>query len=675
MGSPESELLEDSLKNYLSIGIEKFLNSAGFIRKSEYPIEKRKGIPDISLYEQERGIELPATAEDYLKVYGRAVWVYSCVYAIASSGASLGFKLFKTKIVDGKKVRTQIYEGPAYDLLSKPNPRFSFYDLVEATYTYLELNGNNYWELERIKDRVVGIYPLLPHRMKIIPDRVDYLTGYIYTPNTQPVKLLPEDVIHIKYFNPLSEYYGLSPLQALEVTLITDFYAVAYNKNFFKNSSAPRGTIETDQSLSDAQYSRLKAEWESTHGGIGGAHKTALLEAGLKYKAVSLAPKEMEFIEQRKLSREEMLAAYGVPPVMVGLLEFASYANAKEQKQGFWQETMIPKLNKVKFSINNLLLPVVEKDTEMEFDLAEIRALQEDITQQATVYQGYTDRGIMKINEVREKLSLTPVPWGDTWYVPANLIPLELSKSENRDEIDWQLFVKRVIPFERSFYAAMKKYWKGQEERVILNLTSRVKKQEDVLRYVFDIDNENKLLGEALLPIYSDAIQKMASEVFKMFRLEITFNPDSKQVKALFQGLEKMRGDTNSESQMVLQKTLTEGLKAGESVQELMSRVREVYKQYSQTRAVNVARTEAIRAGNFGLFEGFSQSGVVKRKQWVSSMDNKVRDTHVIANGQAVPIEEPFIVGGVPMMYPGDPGAPAEEVCQCRCTMRGVVGV
>ena len=85
-----------------------------------------------------------------------------------------------------------------------------------------------------------------------------------------------------------------------------------------------------------------------------------------------------------------------------------------------------------------------------------------------------------------------------------------------------------------------------------------------------------------------------------------------------------------------------------------------------------ISRTETIRASNNGsyqLFKGWGAQG----KEWLTAMDGRQRDTHGAANGQTVPIDEPFSVGGYQMMHPGDGNAPAEEVCNCRCSIAPVL--
>ncbi len=85
-----------------------------------------------------------------------------------------------------------------------------------------------------------------------------------------------------------------------------------------------------------------------------------------------------------------------------------------------------------------------------------------------------------------------------------------------------------------------------------------------------------------------------------------------------------------------------------------------------------IARTETIRSSAYGsnaIYKGWG----VKRKEWLTAIDGRQRDSHGAANGQVVEVGEPFRVGGYDMEYPGDMNAPAEEVCNCRCTILPVM--
>ena len=80
-----------------------------------------------------------------------------------------------------------------------------------------------------------------------------------------------------------------------------------------------------------------------------------------------------------------------------------------------------------------------------------------------------------------------------------------------------------------------------------------------------------------------------------------------------------------------------------------------------------IARTETIKASNAITDAIYNEWGVPK-KEWIATMDDRVRDTHAQANGQVVSTNRPFEVGGEQLMYPGDPSGSPENILNCRCT-------
>lgn len=123
--------------------------------------------------------------------------------------------------------------------------------------------------------------------------------------------------------------------------------------------------------------------------------------------------------------------------------------------------------------------------------------------------------------------------------------------------------------------------------------------------------------------------------------------------------------------------TLAEGLNAGEGLEQLKARLAAVFDtdgtQLGDSRARRIAVTEATRAFNAGTLAAAQALTGPDRplvKQWLTRNDERVRPTHRNANGQIQLLDDPFDVGGTPMLYPGDPTAPANETVNCRCVMR-----
>ena len=112
------------------------------------------------------------------------------------------------------------------------------------------------------------------------------------------------------------------------------------------------------------------------------------------------------------------------------------------------------------------------------------------------------------------------------------------------------------------------------------------------------------------------------------------------------------------------------GTAAGESFDKLAARVQDVFAS-SDVRARRIARTEVISAANgaqFGYAGAVYNSGQQMTKTWLATFDRRTRETHADAHGQTVAYDQPFVVGGAELEFPGDPNGPAQEVVNCRCT-------
>ncbi len=387
--------------------------------------EKARRVREILVndFEERLGKDRPENYEDYAIAYSQVVWVYACVSTISTAIAGTPLKVYRRTANSVE----EISDSRLARLLSDVNPHISAYDLWEATASYLELSGNCYWEIERDDGgEPTAIYPMRPDHVKVVPDRSEFVKGYIYEVNGRSVSLGADEVVHFKYFNPASEYYGLGPIAAIRNAIIVDQYSVAYNKSFFKTGAHPGGVLETESSLGEEAFGRLRKQWEEGHKGTSRSHRVAVLEEGLKYKPIGLSPRDMEFLKQRKFCREEICAVFKVPPALVGIFEYANYANAEHQNRAFWQKTIIPKLRKLEEKINTSLLPMlVGADSRPDsgarwfarFDVSAIDALKENEDIKSQVQERLVRAGIMTINEVRRLENMPPVAWGDNWPI------------------------------------------------------------------------------------------------------------------------------------------------------------------------------------------------------------------------------------------------------------------
>ena len=318
----------------------------------------------------------------YAKDYQELAWVYAAAFAIATGSAIVPWNIWKGKPGESDKLE---YESEQVQLFEHPNPDMTWFDLLEATMTFLELQGDEYWEVGRNKigtSKPKAIYPLRPNRITIIPTR-DGREVDIYRFKMSPyakdkVDFKAKDVIHYLYFNPLDDWYGQSTLSAASQACRSERYTVSYNQGFFKRDATPAGYLRTDLPMKREQAEEIAKKWTRNLAGVEQSHKTVVLPSGLEYRSIGITPQDMQFLKQRQYNREEILSVFGVPPVKVGLLEHAKYDNYQLQEAAFYRDTIQPKLIKVAGKLTAFLRREWGGTFTFEFDLSQFLVADKD---------------------------------------------------------------------------------------------------------------------------------------------------------------------------------------------------------------------------------------------------------------------------------------------------------
>ena len=134
---------------------------------------------------------------------------------------------------------------------------------------------------------------------------------------------------------------------------------------------------------------------------------------------------------------------------------------------------------------------------------------------------------------------------------------------------------------------------------------------------------------------------------------------------------------TKKEFLKLIQNHIDEGTKKGLGINQIAANMRKTlpreWKRGSTWKARRIAQTEVLTASNTASFEAAGQTGYVMKKIWLTAPPGIAKTERHAAipglNEQKRGMDEPFDVGGVPMMHPGDPAGRAENVINCRCTL------
>jgi HK97 family phage portal protein len=664
------------------------------------------------------GIPQPDDIGSLAEAYSAHVWVYAAVWAIASNYAQLGYKAYQRNEDDDQF--EEIIDDPFVALLENPNPFTSGYQLRELNAMSLELTGNAYMGLE-VDGRgdPVEIWPIPSAYMLPVASKTAPIDHYIYRINGQDVRYEFNEVIHLQYMNPVSFYYGQGSLEAVKQSVMTDIYAASWNKYFFKNAARPDSVFEVDNVLGEDVKKRVLAGWKAMHQGSGNRGKTAILEGGLKLKETGWNHSDMEFTNLRKMMREEVLGAFGVPPAMVGIMEYANYANVKEQKEIFWKHTMIPKVRSIQDKITMRARQIMlEPGLHIESDVSQVEALRVDEKQRSETATAYWKMGV-PLNAIIDKFDLPfdPVEGGDESkpqvgggaFGAAGIeetpeaVPAKRGKAlpPQKDaalinEVHWKAFDAKLTPIEDRFITALKMFFRAQQRRVkdafeqhahsLLQRHGVTKaegnKPKIDVGVFFDQAKEQKRMKNVVHDYISGTYVDFAVESGKKINPAFKFNLQDPRVLAWLHEKEltvvqqvtaytmEQLSDAVVDS---IQDAVEEGIAQGETIKEIASKIDDVYQLANENRSELIARTETLSASNAGSLEGMEQAGA-EGKMWLAAQNSKAaRDWHQKMDGVVVPVSELFILEtGAKMDAPGDPAGGPEEICNCRCTIRSV---
>lgn len=325
------------------------------------------------------------TPRDYAALaregYQKNAIVYRCIRLIAEASASVPICAERAGQCDP--------DDPAVKLLRSPHPTQTAADLFEALYGYLQVSGNAYLEASFVDDKPAALYALRPDRTRVVLGRGGWPAGYEYGTG-KAARTLRRDpltgqcpVFHMRLFHPTDDTYGFSPLESAAHAVDIHNQGGVWAKALLDNSARPSGAliykgVSGSDRLTDEQFDRLKSELEGSHTGARRAGRPLLLEGGLDWKAMSLSPADMDFIEARREAAREIALAFGIPPMLLGIPGDNTYANYREAQSAFWRQTVLPLVTKTARAMELWLRPYFGESLDLRPDISVVPALAHD---------------------------------------------------------------------------------------------------------------------------------------------------------------------------------------------------------------------------------------------------------------------------------------------------------
>lgn len=610
--------------------------------------------------------------------------------------------------------KEEVTRTPLNDLLERPNPVMSWTTFLTRLVQFRAISGNALiLKVRGSGDAVLELWPVPPMFITPVADETLYsVKEYKYQNGSEEFIIPKEDIIHWQAPDPSNALWGASPIKVAAQIIDTDNQAVLWNRSSMVNRAGADGVMTTSQDLTEDQHKAIINRWKEQRSGARNAMKTMFLSGGWNYQRMSMTSQEMDFIASRKFNREEITSTFGVPLILMGIMEGATFANYKEARLSFWEDTATPLLDDFIDLLNHSLVNEFDSTYWIEANYMSVPALKErqlGYVETALKYQEY-GHSMNKIDDVLG-LGFGDVPNGDLSYVRSNLIPVDMvmqeapavEDDETVEDLDAQIEdslarLRDTLPSKKLKSGAMSDeqkelYWKGIElKRTPFDSTFKadVAKQfikegkivSDLMKSKGKSAAKNYIKGKTNRKEWLDIYTRNYKRIIARFGQEaeeqlkgispnetkaepFNFDPYDVLVTEFIQeaGAQKVTNILDT-TRSKIAKTIESGIAGDFTTDDIAKNLAKNYQQMSIRRAFVIARTEVAAASNFSLYAAGKQAPFKVRKTWVNSKDDRVRKAHQFTS--TVDMDEKF---GNGLEYPGDPSGAAREVIQCRCTI------
>ena len=595
-------------------------------------------------------------------------WVFAANDIISETCAGVDLKLYRKSI---KGERVEVDKHDILDLLDNPNGALTGQQLKQLHFTYMNLVGESY--LLKVNTD--------PASTKKLPDAIHILPAQQVDVEIKPV--LSESVVRfsnntytfeqvLRDINPdpRNPYKGRSVVSAAAATIDTDEQSKKWNRKLFANSARPSAVIEVPENMENEAYKRFKSQFTSQYTGTDNAGKPIIIEGGATIKPMMFNQRELDYLNSRKFSKDEILAMFKVSPAMLGMTENVNRSNMEAAEYNFAKYVVEPRLRQYVNMLNTRLVKPYDPTLELDYE----NTVPADKTHDLAVMEKATDKW-MTIDEVRAENGLAPLPnkAGEVLYRPMNEVALgssplinnalteleqvkeqksklektvltqhsklkaaELKKkyiygdSKEREQIGEArvaTMIKRASDFELTFKVKSRNHFEAQKKETLQNIRNIKKnfKKTGITDLVPDFDLLRKAFVTELVPVYRDLMETQGKEAQMLVNSPEPFDIEDPEVVTFYeQRAETVSVLVDEETEKQLRASLVEGLRDKENIAQLSARAEQVFGAAGDYRANRIARTESIRTANQADIMAWSQAGYIEGKEWYTSQDQRV---------------------------------------------------
>lgn len=268
-----------------------------------------------------------------------------------------------------------------------------------------------------------ALYPLDPTTVQVCRDKTTRVLFYMV--DNKPMQA--SDIFHIHGLG----YDGLTGYVISQVAKDVVGNALAAQKfagSFFANGTVASGVITVPDAMTETAFKHLRESFQQRYGGSGNQHKPVILEQGATWSQTSSEPQKAQMVEVLQQGVEEVCRLFRMPPHKVQHLLRSTFSNIEMQAIEYVTDCLLGWAVRWEQEVNRkLLLPRerVKLFAKHNFNML----LRGDQTARSAFYREMFNIGALSDNDIRELEDQNPVEGGDTYFVNAAMIPLDIAST------------------------------------------------------------------------------------------------------------------------------------------------------------------------------------------------------------------------------------------------------
>jgi PBSX family phage portal protein len=382
---------------------------------------------------------------EYLsQIYEVSTYNYAAINAKVSNIVGLGYDFVETRktndaldtITDEKqlerarrklgKLRQDLQEW-----LDSTNDEDTFTETLIKVYTDLEATGNSFLEIGRTTSGGIGYIGHIPAKtmrvrrlrdgfIQLLYGKAVFFRNFGDTETENPISYSefdrPNEVIHLKKYTPMNNYYGIPDIIAAQTALAGNEFSGRYNLDYFENKAVPRYIITVKGAKLSPESERKLLEFFQV--GLKGKNHRSLYvplpadtsdsKVEFKMEPIEAGTQEGSFNKYRLANRDEILLAHRVPINKIGVPEGVSLANARDADKTFKEQVCRPAQMRLEKKLNRI---IEEKTDALLIKFNELTLTDEDT--QSKIDERYLRMQVITPNEVRIRRGMIPLDGGD----------------------------------------------------------------------------------------------------------------------------------------------------------------------------------------------------------------------------------------------------------------------